>query len=133
MKYRQYRYLTHFCWRSKHQSQHIHNILEARPGSVPRITLSVCTPKHMQHIIIYHFYIFLPEFLPEIPVPRRLLGILHLAFLNSTVHNTYNDYNVYLCDPVRMKVLAPAGFDVPWGQLSRHRRNWQRFLEGWQT
>ena len=39
-----------------------------------------------------------------------------------------------VCVPVRMKVPAPhAGFDVPWGQLSRHRRNWQRFLEGWQT
>lgn len=86
----------------------------------------------MQHIIIYHVFIFLPEFLPEIPIPRRLLGILQLAFLNSTVRNTYNDYNVYrLCTCA--KVLAPAGFDVPWGQLSRHRRNWQRFLEGWQT
>ena len=51
---------------------------------------------------------FLPEFLPEIPIPRRLLGILHLAFLNSTVHNTYNDYNVYLRDPVR-KFLPQLG------------------------
>ena len=54
--------------------------------------------------------------------------------IQNFLHICLHLHIVYLCDPVWMKVLAPhVGFDVSWGQLSHHRRKWQRFHEGCQT
>ena len=74
-----------FSWRSKHiktpQSTHS----QCPPGGQAKVSFTHHVERHMhpQAYAAFHVYICLPG----IASPWRLLGILHLAFLKSTVHN----------------------------------------------